>query len=91
MPLRLTLELIPRGDESRKRVVGTLEIENTDDHPKHPKFGNYRFRMTGQVHGDGIDVWHEGEYLNMPREGYWSCVKEILDSLDCKDQPNEQP
>lgn len=28
MPLRITLELIPRGDESRKRKLAVVDIEN---------------------------------------------------------------
>lgn len=92
MPLRVTLELIPRGDERRKKVMGTLEIENTGDHPKHPKVANYRYRMTGPINGGDVAKWHEGTLENIDREtGYWSHVKTVLMALDCesKAMPDE--
>lgn len=41
--LRVTIEMIPQGDESRKRHLGTLEIANdgTGDHQS----GNYTVRL----------------------------------------------
>lgn len=91
MPLRITLELIPRGDESRKRGMGTLYIENTRDHPHHPKMANYRYHMTGPIHGGGVDVWHEGVVKDVERaRGYWAHVKEILNRCDCESQPMDE-
>ena len=88
MPLRLTLEIIPRGDERRKRVVGTLDIENTGDHPDHPRLAHYHFCMKGPVHGGGIDYWHEGIIHDVERaKGYWQHVKEVLNAVDCESQP----
>ena len=91
MPLRITLELIPRGDESRKRVMGTLDIENTGDHPQHPKLANYHYRMTGPVHGGDTDHWHEGTLRDVERaRGYWAHAKEVLSALDCESQPMDE-
>lgn len=88
MPLRLTLELIPHGDESRKRVIGTLDIENTGDHPLHPFLADYKYRMTGPVHDGGIDDWHSGTIKNVLRSrGYWAHAKEVLNAVDCEAQP----
>ena len=60
MPLRLTLEFVPRGIERLKKTVGTLEIENTADHPEHPHKANYKYRMTGPINGGDIRTWHQG-------------------------------
>jgi hypothetical protein len=88
MPLRVTLELIPRGDERRKKTVGTLEIENTGDHPGHPTLANYHYRMTGPINGGEVGKWHEGTLRDVEREkGYWSHVKAVLSALDCDSKP----
>lgn len=88
MPLRLTLELIPRGIESRRKTVGILEIENTDDHPEHPRKANYKFRMTGLIDGGEVGLWHHGVLHDVDRDrGYWAHVKEVLSRLDCESKP----
>ena len=92
MPLRITLELIPRGDESHKRSMGTLYIENTGDHPQHPKLANYQYRLEGPIHGGGTDVWHTGILRDVERElGYWAHVKAVLNAVDCESQPMDVP
>jgi hypothetical protein len=42
--LRCTIDLIPRGDESRKRTLGIVEIAN--DGTGAPERGNYRVVLT---------------------------------------------
>jgi hypothetical protein len=88
MPLRLTLELVPRGIENRRRTVGIMEIENTSDHPDHPSKANYKFQMTGPINGGDIGLWHEGIIEDVDRDrGYWAHVKEVLSRLDCESKP----
>lgn len=41
--LRVTIELIPRGDESRKKHLGTVEISN--DGTGDTRRGNYAVRL----------------------------------------------
>ena len=68
--------------------MGTLDIENTGDHPQHPKLANYHYRMTGPVHGGDTDHWHEGTLRDVERaRGYWAHVKEVLNALDCESEP----
>lgn len=84
MPLRVTVELIPHGDESRKRVVGRLYIENTGTGTR--EIGNYRYELEGQVaEEDGaVDTWRAPNKLDgfYRRKGYWSLVKEVLATAD---------
>ncbi len=88
MPLRVTLEIIPRGDERRRKTMGTLEIENTGDHPEHPKLANYHYRMTGPINGGEVGKWHEGTLRDVDRDkGYWAHVKAVLSALDCDSKP----
>jgi hypothetical protein len=85
MPLRLTLELVPRGIENHRRTVGILEIENTADHTDHPTKANYKFRMTGPIDGGSVGLWHQGILKDIDRDrGYWAHVKEVLSQLDCE-------
>lgn len=88
--LRITLELIPRGDEFLSRTMGTLEISNTGDHPHHPVLAHYEYTMTGPIHGGGVDLWHTGTLRDVVRKrGYWAHVKDVLLSVDCEALPIE--
>lgn len=82
MPLRVTLELIPKGDESKKIVIGTLDIENdgTGDMGNFQGIGNYDCRLRGPVQNEGNNqFWQDVRLEGFERKrGYWSCVKEAL-------------
>lgn len=89
MPLRLTLELIPKGDESKKLIVGTLDIENdgTGDGGNFKGIGNYDFTLRGPVSEDGQtynnEFWERGKFTGFERrKGYWSICRDILNK--CK-------
>lgn len=63
--IRCTIEMIPKGDESRKRVMGLIEIANiggTD------KMGNYTVRLfkTPPFSGALVKSWKSGR---LPVEG----------------------
>lgn len=85
MPIRVTLEIIPRGDESKKFVAGTLDIENdgTGDSGNNVGIGHYNYVLRGPVSEDGQmykdEYWENGRMENFERKrGWWSCVKEVL-------------
>ncbi len=70
--------------------MGCLDIENTGDHPEHPAKANYRYQMTGPIHGGDVDTWHRGELVDVDRDfGYWQHVKQVLNSVDCESQRME--
>lgn len=80
--MRITLEVIPRGDESKKFIAGQLEIVN--DTTGSPATGNYDLKLTGPVK-DGVDnstmneFWGRARLNGFPRKlGWWSCVKAAL-------------
>lgn len=97
MPIRVTLEIIPRGDESRKFVAGTLDIENDGTGSATlggGGIGNYDYRLSGPVHdGDGAemdDFWEKGRLEGFDRSrGWWSCVKEVLNKAKTDYEPHE--
>lgn len=73
MTLRLTLTLIPRGDERQARELGRVEIEN--DCMGTEAAGNYRVTMRGIRHADA-------ELRGVDRaKGPWWLVLEALRAL----------
>ena len=44
--LRVTVEILPCGNESKKRPCGTLYITNNLSHPRRPVRGSYTVRLT---------------------------------------------
>lgn len=64
MPLRVTVELIPHGDESRKRKVTVVDIAN-DGTGTH-EVGNYDVRAEGDCQG-GYDTFYHGTVAGVKR------------------------
>jgi hypothetical protein len=60
--LRVTIELLPLGDETRKRTLGTIDIAN--DGTGTFERGNYMVRL-GKFGGRG--VWRRGAVTQFPR------------------------
>jgi hypothetical protein len=84
MPIRVTMEIIPHGDERRKFVAGVLEIEN--DTRGGLLIGNYDLKISGPVKDGDMAVpnqfWSRGRLEGFERKrGWWSCVKEALNQL----------
>lgn len=87
MPLRLILEVIPHGDESKKFVAGTLYVENdgTGDGGNFKGIGNYDYVLKGPVSEAPTEpmipneFWERGRLEGFERKkGWWRCVSEIL-------------
>jgi hypothetical protein len=73
--LRLTLEVVPHGNESRARTIGVIEIVNTGDHPGRPEYGNYRGTMGDRE----VEVTHHRR-----DDGAWKLVRRVLRALGNK-------
>jgi hypothetical protein len=67
--LRITIELVPYGDEARARVIGTAKIWNDGTSDERPMYGNYE----GIIDGQKLRV--EGHER---REGVWTLVYKFL-------------
>jgi hypothetical protein len=73
--LRITVELIPGGDEGRKRTIATMEIAN--DGTGTPDLGNY----TGTLHAEYTKAGRRvGRVCNFHRrqQSVWSLVGAFL-------------
>jgi hypothetical protein len=86
MPIKVTLEIIPHGDESRTFTAGTLYIQNdgTGSPGNDRGVGHYDWELFGPVSdGDTAvmnEFWSKGRLEGFDRtRGWWSCVKEVLD------------
>ena len=79
MPLRVTIELIPRGDESRKRKVAIVDIEN--DGTGTRERGNYIVRAQGHTVG-GWDDFARERVTDVPRADYLNvavaCMNKVI-------------
>lgn len=74
--LRITVELLPNGDESRKSHLGTAEIINIGSGDSET--GNYKVRLSKW--GDPSKVWKSGELQGFPRQqlGPWDLLSLCL-------------
>ena len=64
--LRVTIDLLPSGDESRKRTLGVVEIAN--DLTGDIEFGNYDVRLMKSLVGKHTQTWKRGRVEGFPRE-----------------------
>lgn len=87
MPLRVTVELIPHGDESRKKVIGIMDIVNNCKGTT--ELGSYDISLSGPVIGSSShDIWRGGNLAGFKRSrGYWSCVRECLNAVETDYEP----
>jgi hypothetical protein len=78
MTLRVTLEIIPHGDEIRKYSLGSIEIHNTGD------IGLGLCAYHAQQFSDGDTILKEtvdGTLEHSRQEGPWVLVKKAIESL----------
>lgn len=72
--LRVTVELVPFGDESRKKTIGIMNIAN--DGRGSSEVGHYDVRLE-----DDRDVERNARVLHYQRSrGAWSLVRRALEA-----------
>lgn len=72
--LRITLELLPKGDESKAKVIATGKITNTGT-SGNDQLGNYKYELKSKGR-----LWREGIFKYFPRKRYniWMLLCFIL-------------
>jgi len=72
--LRLTLEIVPMGQEDHKRTIGVMKIANvSEDFSLDDDQGNYEFNFTTET------TRHEGKLWKWPRRlGAWKLIQSCL-------------
>lgn len=83
MPLRVTVELIPRGDDRHKRTVAVVDICN--DGTGTNEVGNYAVRAEGNCRG-GYDTFFHGRVAGVKRGDYLNTVIDCLRVLRTADR-----
>jgi hypothetical protein len=69
--LRVTVEVIPHGNEQQKSTIGLMEIVNDGNGTEHT--GNYFYSL-----GDGKKI-NSGKYTGFNRDnGFWRLIERIL-------------
>jgi hypothetical protein len=64
MPIRITVELIPYGDEDQKQNLAIIDVEN--DGTGTYEMGNYIVRAEGQCSVGGESIGWDG-YAGFPK------------------------
>lgn len=62
--IRITIELLPGGDESKARPLGAIGIANDGTGTK--ALGNYDVVL---LHSNGKEAWRTGRVEGFPRDG----------------------
>ena len=85
--LRVTVDLVPFGIESRKRTIATAKIWN--DATGTPARGNYQFTLSQNGRPDRI--WKAGSLKNFPRKrmGIWWLLFLVLLKVLGADRPGQ--
>jgi len=84
MPLRITLELIPRGDEAKKRKLAVVDIENdctAGDMRGGGAVGNYRVCAAGLLAEAGWDDFADFIIGPLKRGDYMDTAIEVFSVL----------
>jgi hypothetical protein len=69
--LRVTVELVPHGNEQEKSIIGLMEIVNKGNGTE--SIGNYFYSL-----GDG-KIINSGQYNGFNRSlGFWRLIERIL-------------
>jgi len=84
--LKITIELWPYGDDTKRQVIAEAEIWNDGDHPRRPLYGSYK----GVFHATGARTL----YLQIKDHervlGAWTLLGRFLDLARAKLLPNIQ-
>jgi hypothetical protein len=78
MPLRVTVEIIPHGNEGQKRRIAVVDIAN--DGTGNNDFGNYVMRAEGECQG-GYDTFYHGKLSGVRRGDYLNVAIDCLKML----------
>jgi hypothetical protein len=79
--LRVSVQLLPHGDQAQAREIARMEIVNTGDHPERPHKGNYTVRVV--THTPATLHVTQRRVLNHDRLRYnvWALVLAALTSM----------
>ena len=79
MSLRITVELLPHGDENRKQKIAVVSMSN--DGTGTVEKGNYDVVAEGQTVG-GYDTFFSGKIKNVIRGDYFRQAVAVLNEIN---------
>lgn len=84
--IRVTVELVPAGNEDRKILLSQMQIENIewDNDEKWPEYGDYSVQV---VTDQGDISFQQRSFKNFPRLKYnvWALILQALATFNHKD------
>ena len=89
MTLRVTLEIVPHGDESQKYLLSCLNISNMgrsdgQQYAHHESFCKYKVKQY-DFQDNNIIVREHNRLINHNRQnGAWMLVSRVIDQLGVK-------
>lgn len=78
MTLRVTVEIVPYGDEANKYEIGSLDISNMGGAMGYCEYRATQFSDGGTVLKQTVD----GTLTHDRRDGPWVLIKKAIESLD---------
>lgn len=74
--IRVTVELIPHGDESRKSTIGTMTIAN--DGTGEGAISNYDYAIDTARYGIDISHSYKGKASHYRERNVWHLIRRVL-------------
>lgn len=81
--LRVTLTLVPRGDERASRELGTIELENISTTEPGEQRADYAVRARGFLHLDAT-------LRDVARSGGWRLVEQARERRSTRFTPSHR-
>jgi len=85
MTLRVTLEIIPHGDESKNHEIGHLDINNIG----HAAFGHCEYEILSFNTEQGSAGRFHKTILHRRNEGAWALAEKAINELEKYDDLND--
>ena len=77
--LEIRIDIVPFGQESRRRTLEKFQIINTADHPRRPEYGNYAVHHLDEVGLTEVVCRIKGHRRD---RGYWPLIRKAIKALD---------
>ena len=77
--IRVTVELVPYGDEKYKKTIGSLVLATT----ANLGFGQCEYHAIYDVDDQEDAMVHIGPIKHSRKDGFWELIKKILNADPC--------
>ncbi len=78
--IRVTIEMVPKGQEDKKKLVGICEIWN--DGSGTLDYGNYRYRITKEDQNVNLTIGEVKQFQRLTKSSWhllYECLKDFFE------------